>query len=176
MKSEIFTNVLTDNYRRAWVALKAVIVNVLGKHRVEETEVKQLVENMLNYYHQINASMTLKLHFLRNHLDKFLKQLPSESDEQGERFHQITMPMEKRYKGKKLDALVAEVGWWSHKISQYEDEDTEDTGDGGHTERDMPLNLLSTLDDGDSDNEHVPLKKRSRATSKASTSMDIDKN
>lgn len=70
--------------------------------------------------------MTLKLHFLHFHLDELLQQLPQELDEHGERFHQITKPMETRYKGKKLDALLAEVCWWSSKISQFEDEYNED--------------------------------------------------
>ncbi|CAF1323876.1 unnamed protein product, partial [Didymodactylos carnosus] len=82
---------------------------VLGKNRADRETVVEFVKHMLDNFHKINASMTSKLHFLHHHLDEFLKQLSSESDEQGERFHQVTMPMEKRYKGKKLDALIAEV-------------------------------------------------------------------
>jgi len=67
--------------------------------------VAKKIENL----EKINVSMTLKLHFLHHHLDAFLRQLPAESDEHGERFHQVTMPMEKRYKSKKLDAMLAEV-------------------------------------------------------------------
>lgn len=176
MKSEKFTNVLTHNYRRAWDAIKAVIEGVLGKNRVQLDEMKRLVKTMLSYFHKINSSMTLKLHFMHHHLDEFLQQLPSESDEQGERFHQVTMPMEKRYKGKQLDALLAEVCWWSQKISQHEDEGTEEE-DEGHTERDMPLNILSSAssdgDDTDSDDELERPSKRSKpSTSRAA--MEID--
>lgn len=124
--------------------------------------------------------MTLKLHFLHHHFDEFLHQLPTESDEQGERFHQVTMPMEKRYKGKKLDALLAEVCWWSHKVSQYEDEDAgteiaEDDRFEGHTERDMPLNVLSSSDHGPEPPMKKPRASTSEASPKASTSKDIDK-
>lgn len=173
MKSEEFSNVLTDNFRKAWNALKAVIEEVLGKNRVQQDKAQELVKTMLHYFHEIKASMTLKLHFLHHHLNEFLKQLPTESDEQGERFHQVTMPMEKRYKGKRLDALLAEVCWWSHKVSQYEDKGTEDTRFEGHDERNMPLNVLSTLDE-EADSDHQcerPVKKSRRSTS---LSMDAD--
>lgn len=122
---------LAGNYRKAWNALKDVIENVLGKHRAEPDEAKKLVATMLECYRNINVSMTLKLHFLHHHIDVFLKQLPAESDEQGERFHQVTMPMEKRYKGKKLDAMLAEVCWWSHRVCLFDDEDIEDVGCSG---------------------------------------------
>ncbi|XP_054734570.1 uncharacterized protein LOC129242035 [Anastrepha obliqua] len=112
IKLGIAKKFIEDNFRKAWNALKAVIEEVLGKNRVQQDKAQELVKTMLHYFHEIKASMTLKL-----------KQLPTESDEQGERFHQVTMPMEKRYKGKRLDALLAEVCWWSHKVSQYEDKE-----------------------------------------------------
>lgn len=127
--------------------------------------------------------MTLKLHFLHFHLDTFLAQLPQESDEQGERFHQVTMPMEERFKGKKLDAMLAEVCWWSSKIMQYEDESTEEEDDteiGGPMEKNEPLNIMdSSDDDANSDHEYQqPTKKRRSSEPQASTStrMDIDNN
>jgi len=126
MKSDQFSATLTNNYQKAWEALKAVINNVLGVHRADRENIRKLVTAMLTYFEKINVSMTLKLHFLHYHLDDFLQQLPTESDEQGERFHQVTMPMEKRFKGKKLDAMLAEVCWWSQKVCQYDNEDDND--------------------------------------------------
>lgn len=171
MKSESFTNALSPKCRHAWNALKDVIQNVLGINRAEPAEVKRLVKTMLDSYHAINASMTLKLHFLHHHLDDFLKQLPTESDQQGERFHQVTMPMEKRYKGKKPDALLAEVCWWSYKISEYEGEGTQAPEDvEGPTVGDMPSKILSDIE---SDDEPEPQAKKSRpSTSKAPMETD----
>lgn len=184
MKSESFTNVLDTLHRKAWFALRAVIENVLGKNRAEQNEAKAIVQELLKCYRTINASMTLKLHFLHFHLEEFLRQLPTESDEQGERFHQTTMPMEKRYKGKKLDALLAEVCWWSQKIYQYENED--DTEQGGHSEidqpifarqneghsqDDLPLNPLSSDSDIEA-HDDAPQAKRSRPSSRQSTSKN----
>lgn len=175
MKSAKFNKVLNGDYSDAWMALKSVIRGVLGKERVENEVAKGLVNEMLDCYRNIGASMTLKLHFLHHHLDEFLQQLPTESDEQGERFHQVTMPMERRFKGKKLDSLLAEVCWWTQKMSLYDNEKIEDTGEGGHSESDKPLNIYATDDDNsdNNDDEGEPQAKRSRtSTSAASTSMD----
>ena len=156
MKNEAFTELMTTDHLRAWNALKAVIEGVLGKNRVPPNEVKKIVDDLLLHYERIGASMTLKLHFLHFHLDAFLRQLPQESDEQGERFHQITRAMESRFKGKKLDALLAEVCWWSGKLSEYEGEDTE---------ADVPNNPVPSSGSGDNDDgESEPPSRRTRSS------------
>ncbi|GBP54406.1 hypothetical protein EVAR_29482_1 [Eumeta japonica] len=43
--------------------------------------------------------MSLKVHMLHAHLDKFKDNLGAYSEEQGERFHQDVMNFEKRYQG-----------------------------------------------------------------------------
>jgi hypothetical protein len=158
IKIEKFANVLNENELIAWDALKAVIEGVLGKNRVDGFKV--LVKNMLESFQTIKIKMNLKLHFLNNHIDEFAQQSPLESDEQGERFHQVTIPIERRFKGKKLDALLADVCWLSQKISLYED--TENDGPG-NTEINMPLHVVSHdeyLDDSDDE----PDPKRARAS------------
>lgn len=82
MRSEDFENALERDHLKAWHDMKAVIEGVLGKNRKAPDEVKILVNAMLGSFERIGASMTLKLHFLHFHLDDFLKQLPTESDEQ----------------------------------------------------------------------------------------------
>lgn len=83
---------------QAWNSLKMVISNVLGDKRSSTAEMKSFVQKMMMISHYI---------------DDFIKQSPSETDEHGEHFHQVTMPMESRYKGKRLDSMLAEVCWWS---------------------------------------------------------------
>ncbi|UYV67632.1 hypothetical protein LAZ67_5001409 [Cordylochernes scorpioides] len=46
--------------------------------------------------------MSIKIHFLHSHLDKFPDNLGAYSDEQGERFHQGMKVMEERYQAKFL--------------------------------------------------------------------------
>ena len=55
--------------------------------------------------------MTLKMHFLHSHLDKFPINLGAQSDEQGERFHQDMCKIEDNYKGFWNVAMLADYCW-----------------------------------------------------------------
>lgn len=100
MKSDLFLNTLPLNEKKAWIAIKSVITNVLGGQRIE-SGAADLVKEMMTCFRNIGMTMTLKMHFLNNHIDDFLQQSPKDSDEQGERFHQIILSIEKRFKAKK---------------------------------------------------------------------------
>ena len=52
--------------------------------------------------------MSIKVHFLFSHLDKFPDNLGDHSDEQGERFHQDLKVMEDRYKGRWDSSMLAD--------------------------------------------------------------------
>lgn len=94
MKSEAFEAALEPPDLEAWNSIRIVITNVLGKHRAPNS--KHLVENMLNEFKNLAVHMSLKIHLLHQHFDYFDKQLASESDEQGERYHQVAVPFEIR--------------------------------------------------------------------------------
>lgn len=51
------------------------------------------------------------MHFLKSHLDFFPRNLGAESDEQGERFHQEIMAIEKRYQGSWGPNMMADYCW-----------------------------------------------------------------
>lgn len=119
MRSTTLKGCLDRNQQIAWDAVKAVIESVLGKHR-EPTYVV-FVQNMLDSFENIGVHMSLKIHFLNSHMDFFARQLATESDEHGERFHQEIMQMEERYRGKFLDRMLADFCW-----STYDDEDVND--------------------------------------------------
>ncbi|XP_036341451.1 uncharacterized protein LOC118750829 [Rhagoletis pomonella] len=104
MKSKKFIGALDDNDYFAWRAVKKVIRYFLGSTRAHNYPA--LVTKMLHYFQKIGVNMSLKIHFLHHHLEYFSKQLASESDEHSERFHQVAMPMETRYKGK------GSIRWW----------------------------------------------------------------
>lgn len=95
----------------AWNALKVVIQNVLGGKRAFGREMKNYVNNMMDGFKKIGSSMTYKMHLLSHHIDDFIKQSPKESYEHGEHFHQVTMPMESRFEGKRLHSMLAKVCW-----------------------------------------------------------------
>lgn len=146
IKSQEFNNVLNENEMLAWTSIKNVIEGLLGNKRSETY--KDDVNLMMSAFARINVNMSLKIHFLHHHLDYFNRQLSSESDEQGERYHQVAMPFEIRYllginiscykynfndkkidcryKGKRSpDAVLADICWWSkHLQMEIEEEIT----------------------------------------------------
>lgn len=121
MKNTQFDEYLSDDEALAWDGVKAVIENVLGKRRAENYKV--LVDDLMTSFKNIGVHMSLKIHFMNSHMDYFGRQLETESDEHGERFHQEIMHMEERYKGKKLDRTLADFCWATHEIDYDTGED-----------------------------------------------------
>ena len=52
------------------------------------SECEKEIEELLKSFRQLRAWMSVKLHFLRSHLDCFLKNCGDLSEKQGEYFHQ----------------------------------------------------------------------------------------
>lgn len=95
MKAGAFEKTLDANEKLAWIAIIEVIEGLLGKTR--SSNYKDSVEKMLRQFSKIGVHMSLKIHFLHHHLPYFSRQLATESDEQGERYHQVALPFEMRY-------------------------------------------------------------------------------
>jgi hypothetical protein len=57
------------------------------------------------------CNVSLKIHFLESHLNFFPQNLGKVSDEQGERFHQDIMALEKRYQCKWTLSMLADCCW-----------------------------------------------------------------
>lgn len=109
MRSGTFDDCLSEDELIAWQNIKAVLENVIGNFRAHNW--KSYVDNMLQSFEKINVNMSLKIHFLHYHQDYFDRQLPSESDEHGERFHQVSAQLEHWYSGKRLNSLLADLCW-----------------------------------------------------------------
>lgn len=123
MKSAAFKEVLTLEEKQCWSCVTDVITRILGKKR---DLVYCAIPRMMQLFEKLNVHMSLKIHYMHCHLDDFLAQLSTESDEHGERFHQIAAVMEVRYKGKKLDALLGDLCWWIDKSYERDDDDDVD--------------------------------------------------
>lgn len=95
MKDQRFDNILKPMQLRAWNSVKKVIRGFLGNHR--SPDYLEDVNEMLGLFDAIGVNMSLKIHLLHYHLEYFEDQAPTESEEQGERFHQVAMPFEIRY-------------------------------------------------------------------------------
>jgi len=82
--------------------------------KIENQSTTGIVAKLLSTLQDMDANMSIKLHFLSSHLDHFSENLGDLSDEQGERFHQDISEMEVRYQGR-LDAAMPADYCWSIK-------------------------------------------------------------
>ena len=98
VRDQAFFQAMNDKEKAAWLSFVDVMKNFLGNKKAENHE--DLVGNMLSTFRHLGCKMSIKVHFLFSHLNKFLDNLGAVSDEQGERFHQDLMAVEERYQGR----------------------------------------------------------------------------
>ena len=63
--------------------------NFLGNRKAPNSET--LVSKMISGFRNLECNVSIKVHFLYSHLDKFPENLEAVSDEQGKHFHQDLM-------------------------------------------------------------------------------------
>ncbi|GBN73918.1 hypothetical protein AVEN_266685-1 [Araneus ventricosus] len=94
MKDENLETKMETHKRKAWESFKLVITSFLGNKK--DPNYKSIVEEMIKNFKILGCSKSLKVHILDSHLDCFLENLGTVSEEQGERFHQDVKEMERR--------------------------------------------------------------------------------
>ena len=109
LRDKNFEKSMDSKENSAWKSFRDVVENFLGKHKSENY--KELVHNLIYAYQDIKANMSIKMHFLNSHLDRFPENLGDVSDEQGERFHQDIKEMENRYQGRWDEVMMADYCW-----------------------------------------------------------------
>ena len=109
MKDQQFENSMNNVERNAWSSFTCVINNFLGNHKADNYSA--LVEHMLDCFHKLGCNMSIKVHYLHSHLDRFPENLGDYSEEQGERFHQDLRTMEERYRGRWDRHMMADYCW-----------------------------------------------------------------
>ena len=109
IKDPNFIASMNDVDANAWKALVSVVINFLGNRK--QDDYITLVDNLIKVFHALGCNMSIKLHFLHSHLDKFPEILGDVSDEQGERFHQDVKTIEKRYQGRWDQHMMADYCW-----------------------------------------------------------------
>jgi hypothetical protein len=73
---------------------------------------QDIVQDLLTSCKAMGCNMSLKIQFLESHLDFFPPEnLCEVGDEHGERSHQDTLAIEKRYQGKWTSSMLAEYCW-----------------------------------------------------------------
>ena len=86
-----------------------VIQNFLGNKKADDYV--EHVEVMLSYFQRLGCNMSIKVHFLHSHLDRFPANLGDLSEEQGERFHQDIWTMEEQFQGRWDAHMMADFLW-----------------------------------------------------------------
>lgn len=104
-----FTNHMTRVELEAWTSFVSVVKNFLGNHKA--ADYSKIVAKMLVNFKKLGANMSIKLHYLHSHLDRFPDNLGDYSEEQGERFHQDIKTMEERYQGRWDHHMMADYCW-----------------------------------------------------------------
>ena len=85
MRDQKFCDSMNEVELAAWLSFAEVVKNFLGNYRA--VNYKETVNNMLGNFTILGINMSIKVHFLHSHLDRFPENLGDVSDEQGERFH-----------------------------------------------------------------------------------------
>lgn len=109
MKDTRFEKCLGQSELSAWLAYKSITTNFLGNHR--SPEYVKVVDELMDSFQQLGARMSVKMHFLRSHLDYFPDNCGDYSEEQGERFHKDIRVMEERYQGRWDVNFLADYCW-----------------------------------------------------------------
>ena len=95
--------------RAAWRSFVAVVQGFLGNHKAENYV--ELVQTLIKNYAKMGCRMSLKVHILDSHLDKFKENMGAYSEEQGECFHQDTLDFERRYQGQYNENMMGDYIW-----------------------------------------------------------------
>ena len=92
-----FVASMTAHEARAWNAFSLVASNFFDNRKRENYE--DLVKKLLSSIQEVQCSMSIKLHFLKYHLQYFPENLDDISEEQGGCFHQDIRVMEEHCQG-----------------------------------------------------------------------------
>ncbi|QQP31526.1 Uncharacterized protein FKW44_025149 [Caligus rogercresseyi] len=93
----------------AWKSFVQVVNNFLGNTKAANHA--RLISTMIEAFQKLGCLMSIKMHFLFSHMEKFPENLGAMSDEQGEGFHQDMRQMEERYQGRWDAVMMADYCW-----------------------------------------------------------------
>lgn len=109
IKDTEFENSMNTLECAAWRSFVQVVNNFLGNKKA--ANYGTLINSMIKNFQNLGCLMSIKMHFLFSHMERFPENLGAVSDEQGERFHQDMRPMEERYQGRWDAVMLADYCW-----------------------------------------------------------------
>ena len=105
-----FENSMKEMKLEAWKAFVLVVKNFLGNNKAREYA--EVVNNMLTAFRNLGCNMSVKMHYLFSHMDRFPENLGSMKDEQGERdCIRTSKEIETRYQGRWDAVMMADYCW-----------------------------------------------------------------
>lgn len=109
IKDTEFENTMNTLESAAWRSFVQVVTNFLGNKKA--ANYSTLISSMIKNFQNLGCLMSIKMHFLFSHMERFPENLGAVSDEQGERFHQDMRQMEERYQGRWDAVMLADYCW-----------------------------------------------------------------
>lgn len=109
LKDQVFEEKMTVLEKKAWNSFRQVVTKFLGNEK--DAQYEKIVEDMLINFKNLGCLMSLKVHFLHSHLDKFPENLGDFSEEQGERSHQDMKEIERCYQGFWDENMLSDYCW-----------------------------------------------------------------
>ena len=97
---------MTEVEKREWNVFVAVVKGFLGNTKAGSY--KDLLETLLDNFRVLGCNTSIKVHFLKNHLNQFPANLGDVSDENGERIHQDIKVIEERCQGRWNRHMIAD--------------------------------------------------------------------
>ena len=91
----------------AWKAFVLVVKNFLDNNKARNYA--EFVTNMLT--RNFGCNISIKMHYLFSHMERFPENRGSMSDEQGKIFHQVMKEMETMYQGRMGAVMMTDYCW-----------------------------------------------------------------
>ena len=104
-----FEKAMNEVEVEAWKTSVLVMKNFFGDSKARNYA--ELVNNKLIAFRNLGCNMSVKMHYLFSHMDRFPGNLASMRDEQGKRSHQDLKEMETRYQGCWDAVMIADYCW-----------------------------------------------------------------
>ena len=101
-----FAKLLNRKQKMAWNSFVPFAHGFLGNHKAENYVL--LVQDLIKNYAKMGCRMSLKVHILDSHLDKFKENRGGCSEEQGECFHRYQGQYHKNMMGDYIWGLIQE--------------------------------------------------------------------
>lgn len=109
LNSKSFPKLLNKKEKAAWLSFNEIVSGFLGNNR--DPNYESIVHRLTKNFENMGCRMSLKVHILHSHLNKFKENMGIYSEEQGERFHQDVKQMEQRYNSQATASMMGDYVW-----------------------------------------------------------------